>query len=168
MGEWAHRLARVRVPAGFVFGLAVLWLAHPTRRSLVVGGVVALAGEALRVWASGHLEKGREVTSSGPYRWTRHPLYVGSALMGVGLAIASGDVTVALLIGLYLAATLSAAIGTEEAFLREKFGAQYDEYCAGRLAVPRRFSWARARANREHRAVIGLLMAAAVLVFKAR
>lgn len=167
MGEWTARLARVRVPAGFVFGLAVLWLAQPTRRTLVVGGVIALAGEAIRVWASGHLEKGREVTSSGPYRWTRHPLYVGSTVMGVGLAIASNDATVAIIIGLYLAATLSAAISTEEAFLRQKFGAQYNEYCAGRLAVPRRFSWARAAANREHRAAIGLLLVAAVLALKA-
>ena len=66
-----------------------LWLARPTSRSLAIGGAMALVGEALRIWAAGHLEKGREVTRSGPYRLTRHPLYLGSAIIGVGVAIAA-------------------------------------------------------------------------------
>ncbi len=100
-----RRLARLRVPLGFVFGVVVLWLAAPNARSLASGVVVALAGEALRVWAAGHLNKSREVTSSGPYRWFAHPLYVGSSVMGAGLALAANSVVVTLLIALYLATT---------------------------------------------------------------
>src|SRR5438105_9622349 len=84
-------LARSRVPLGFVFGAVVVWLAHPTFRTLAMGAAVAAAGELIRVWAAGHLEKGREVTRSGPYRLTRHPLYAGSALIGAGVAIASAQ-----------------------------------------------------------------------------
>ena len=63
--------------SGFSVRRGVLWLAQPTPRSLLIGGAIAVAGELLRIWAAGHLEKGREVTRSGPYRLTRHPLYLG-------------------------------------------------------------------------------------------
>ncbi len=76
----------------------------------------------MRVWAAGHLEKGREVTTSGPYAFTRHPLYVGSSIIGIGLAIACAQPVVAVLVLAYLAITLTAAIRTEEAHLTEKFG----------------------------------------------
>ena len=90
-----HTLARRRVPLGFALSIVVLWFAAPTSTSLVYGAIVAGLGEALRLWAAGHLEKSREVTSSGPYRWTRHPLYVGSAIIGAGIATASASVVVA-------------------------------------------------------------------------
>jgi hypothetical protein len=161
-------LARRRVPLGFAAGAAVLWLAHPSPRSLTIGATIAAIGEAMRIWAAGHLEKGREVTMSGPYRLTRHPLYMGSTIIGVGLAIASASVVVAALVGLYLLVTLSAAIATEEAHLTEKFGSAYQAYREGRAdAVERRFSLTRAMRNREYRAVVGLLAVLALLSWKA-
>ena len=161
-------LARRRVPLGFAAGAAVLWLAHPSPRSLTIGATIAAIGEVMRIWAAGHLEKGREVTMSGPYRLTRHPLYMGSTIIGVGLAIASASVAVAALVGLYLLVTLSAAIATEERHLTEKFGGAYPAYREGRgPAVSRRFSVARAMKNREYRAVIGLLAVLALLSWKA-
>ncbi len=161
-------LARRRVPLGFLAGIAALWLADPTPRMLAVGATVAVIGEAIRIWAAGHLEKGREVTSSGPYRLTRHPLYVGSTIIGVGLAIASASIVVALLVMIYLGVTLSAAVATEEAHLTEKFGAAYPAYRQGGIAgVSRRFSATRAIRNREYRAVFGLLAVLALLSWKA-
>jgi protein-S-isoprenylcysteine O-methyltransferase Ste14 len=163
-----RRLARLRVPLGFAAGVLVLWLARPTWNMLAAGTAVALLGEGIRVWAAGHLEKGREVTRSGPYRWSRHPLYVGSALMGAGVAIAGRSAAAAAAIGLYLAVTMTAAIRTEEAFLRAKFGAEYDEYCRGaRGASLRPFSVARAWRNREYRAMLGMGAVFAILVLKA-
>src|SRR5438445_4458549 len=97
-------VARLRVSLGFVIGALVLWLAQPTTRSLLLGGVLAALGEGLRVWAAGHLNKSREVTMSGPYRWLAHPLYVGSSIMGAGLAIASANVVAAVLVTIYLRA----------------------------------------------------------------
>jgi protein-S-isoprenylcysteine O-methyltransferase Ste14 len=167
-------LARLRVALGFVFGLLVLVLAQPTATSLMIGMSIATCGEAIRVWAAGHLRKSREVTVSGPYRWVAHPLYVGSSVMGVGLAIASASVLVAALVALYLVATLTAAIKSEEAFLRRTFGDQYDLYRRGVVAKrrqarasARRFSLAQAIANREYRAVIGFMIALLLLVWKA-
>ena len=130
MSDLSRRLARYRVRLGFVAAALAFWLARPTARSLAVGGAVAVVGEGLRIWAAGHLEKGSEVTASGPYRLTRHPLYVGSALIALGFAIASARLAVAVLIVLYLALTYGAAIRSEESHLTEKFGVAYPEYQA--------------------------------------
>src|SRR3982751_2390015 len=162
-----RRIARLRVPIGFLSGGVVLWLAQPTWRTLTVGASIALAGEALRVWAAGHLEKGREVTASGPYELTRHPLYAGSMIIGIGLVFACASMVVALVVLAYLAITLTAAIRTEEAHLTGKFGTAYPEYRAGRAATePRRFQLERAKRNREYRAIVGLLVAIAALALK--
>jgi protein-S-isoprenylcysteine O-methyltransferase Ste14 len=164
-----RRIARLRVTLGFILGVVAIWLAQPTRNSLIAGAAVALVGEAIRVWAAGHLEKGREVTTSGPYRFTRHPLYLGSTLIGVGLGVASASPVVAVMVIVYLTVTLTAAVRTEEAHLTDKFGAAYPAYRAGRADdVPRRFSPARALRNREYRAALGLLLVLAVFAWKAR
>jgi protein-S-isoprenylcysteine O-methyltransferase Ste14 len=158
----------VRVPLGFTSGLVVLWLADPSVASLAGGGVVACIGEALRVWAAGHLQKSREVTASGPYRWMAHPLYVGSAIMGAGLAIASARLSVAAIIAIYLVVTLAAAVRTEERSLRRVFGDAYDRYRrAGEVDAARRFSFAQAVANGEHRAIAGVAVAFGLLALKA-
>jgi protein-S-isoprenylcysteine O-methyltransferase Ste14 len=168
MPDLAARLARYRVPLGFVSSLIAVWLAHPTWRSMATGLIVAAAGEGIRVWAAGHLEKGREVTKSGPYRFTGHPLYLGSTLMGAGFAVASNSVAVGVIAVLYLGLTLGAAILSEEAGLRAKFGAEYADYRAGRTSdAVRPFSLARAMRNREHRAVLGLAAAMILLALKA-
>lgn len=167
-------LARLRVALGWVFGPLVLILAQPTPRTLAIGAAIALAGEALRIWAAGHLNKAREVTASGPYRFLGHPLYVGSTLMGVGVMVACASMAVAALIALYLATTLTAAIRSEEAYLRRTFGEQYDLYRSGiaaKRASPdtarRRFSLQQAIANREYRAVVGLVVVILLLAMKA-
>jgi protein-S-isoprenylcysteine O-methyltransferase Ste14 len=164
-------LARWRVALGFVCGALVLWLAQPTAETLTAGGAIAIGGECLRLWAAGHLNKAREVTISGPYRWFAHPLYVGSSIMGVGLAVASNSMAVAGLIVLYLVVTLTAAVRNEEAFLRRTFGDRYDRYRRGTAGAAagggRRFSLAQATANREHRALVGLAVAVLLLVLKA-
>jgi protein-S-isoprenylcysteine O-methyltransferase Ste14 len=168
-------LARMRVALGFVFGVLVLVLAQPTPRSLLIGMSIAASGEAIRIWAAGHLRKSREVTVSGPYRWVAHPLYIGSSVMGAGLAIASMSIPVAVLIAVYLVATLTAAIKSEEAFLRRTFGEQYDLYKSGVAAKRRerspasrrRFSVEQAIANREYRALSGLGIAILLLIWKA-
>ena len=146
----------------------MLWLAEPTLRAFSVGAVIAVVGELMRIWAAGHLEKGREVTASGPYALTRHPLYLGSTIIGIGLAVGAGSVVVAAIVLGYLAITLTAAIRTEEAHLTDKFGAAYPEYRAGRTAVVRQFSLERAMRNREYRAAIGVLVVLAVLLWKAQ
>ena len=161
-------LARRRVALGFATAIATAALAQPTWGTWRAGLVLAVAGEAVRIWAAGHLEKSREVTRSGPYRWTRHPLYAGSTLVALGVVVASRSAVVAGLVVLYMAATVTAAIRIEEAFLQRAFGDAYGQYRDARSEpMPRRFSLARAMRNREYRAAAGLVAGFALLALKA-
>lgn len=161
-------LARRRVALGFVFAAAVVYFARPSWESLAMGTGIAAVGEAIRLWAAGHLEKSREVTSSGPYRFTRHPLYLGSSVMGVGVAVGCQSLVVTIAVLLYMSTTITAAIRSEEAFLRERFGDAYDDYAQSRGSrIARRFSWSRAWRNKEYRAVTGLVLFLALLAVRA-
>lgn len=163
----AGALARRRVTLGFVAAAVTLLFAQPTWETWAAGLAVAIVGEGIRVWAAGHLEKGREVTRSGPYRWVSHPLYLGSSVMTIGVVMASRSLIVAVVGAAYLASTLTAAIRTEEAFLRDRFGETYERYrLQGREPTARRFSAARALRNREHRAIAGLIGGFALLALK--
>lgn len=165
----ARTLARRRVAGGFVAAAVLMVFARPTWGSWRDGLLIAAVGECVRVWASGHLEKGREVTRSGPYRFFRHPLYAGSMVMALGVAIAARGAVAALVVGLYMGLTILAAIQVEEAHLREAFGTTYDDYRASRAEpMRRRFSVARAMRNREYRAVVGLIVGFALLALKIR
>lgn len=167
MSSLAGTIARLRVPLGYALGLAALWFASPTPRSLAVGAAVGAVGEAVRIWAAGHLEKGREVTHTGPYAITRHPLYAGSTIMGVGFVIAANSVVVAAIVLVYLTVTITAAIRSEEAHLTDKFGGEYPAYRSGAATgASRRFSFERAMRNREYRALLGFV--AVLLLLAAR
>jgi protein-S-isoprenylcysteine O-methyltransferase Ste14 len=160
-------VARRRVALGFVSAAVMFILARPTWESWWAGLLVAALGEGVRIWAAGHLEKGREVTRSGPYRFFGHPLYAGSMVIAIGIAIAARGALPALLAGLYMGVTVAAAIQVEEAQLREAFGATYDDYQASRAApMDRRFAFSRAMRNREHRAAAGLALGFALLALK--
>ena len=160
--------ARYRVALGFVSAVVCLWLARPTLRSVAIGAAIAVAGEVIRIWAAGHIEKDREITSSGPYRYVRHPLYLGSSLIGIGFAIAAQDLVVTLIVVAYLAVTLGAAIRSEEALLDARFAGAYASYRAGQTGpVTRQFSLQRVWANREYRALTGLAVGLAVLWWRA-
>ena len=119
------------------------------------------------MWAAGHLEKSTEVTRSGPYRFTRHPLYLGSSFIAVGVMLAANSLVVAVAGTVYMVATVGTAILTEEAFLRQAFGDTYARYERSEAEpMHRRFSIERAMRNREYRAVAGLVGGFALLALK--
>ena len=172
------RLSRLRVPAGWLAGLLLLALARPSPATLLVGAALAAAGEAVRLWASGHIEKTRRLATGGPYAHTRNPLYVGSALLGLGLAAATASPWVLLAVAAYFAAFYPSVIREESRFLREKFGAEYAAWAeAVPVFLPRplpggpresRFDWARVRANREWRTALALPLLVALLYARGR
>ena len=166
-GRLVQILARRRVPLGFAAAVAALVLAQPTWGAWRAGLLIAVAGESLRLWAAGHLEKGREITRSGPYRFLSHPLYVGSVAIAIGVVVASRSIAVAVVVASYMGLTIAAAIRFEEAELRQAFGSTYDDYRASRgEPVARRFSLQRALRNREYRAVGGLIVGFALLALR--
>jgi protein-S-isoprenylcysteine O-methyltransferase Ste14 len=135
--SWSRVARRIRVPAGFAFAALYLWLAAPTWRSIAVGAVVALVGVALRALASGHIRKDTELTTSGPYAFTRNPLYLGSLIIAAGFAIAARSPWVVLGLVVLFVALYVPVIRAEEEYLRSHFTG-YEEYSR---QVPR--LWAR-------------------------
>ncbi len=170
---------RWRVRTAFLAFLVTLLLAKPTFISIPVGAGISLIGLAIRAWASGHLKKEKELAVSGPYRFTRNPLYLGNLILGISLSVGSHSWWVFGIFAVYFLMFYPAIIHTEHERLKRLFPGQYDQY---RRFVPlffpfRRprlqdsplpFRWALFRKNKEYRALIGaaafwLLMAGKTL-----
>jgi protein-S-isoprenylcysteine O-methyltransferase Ste14 len=133
--EWSKIARRIRVPLGFVFAVLYFWLARPTWRYLAIGALVIAPGLLIRALASGHVRKNEALATSGPYAYTRNPLYLGSLLMGVGFAVAARSWWVGIVLVVMFFAVYLPVIRDEEAFLREKFP-EFEEYAR---RVPRMF-----------------------------
>lgn len=135
MAEWSRIARRIRVPLGFLFAVLYLWLARPTWRSMALGAVVVLPGLVIRALASGHVRKNEALATSGPYRYTRNPLYLGSLLIGVGFAVAARSWWVGIGLVIMFFAIYLPVMRNEEAFLRQRFS-EFNEYAR---RVPRLF-----------------------------
>ncbi len=176
MAEWSRVARRIRVPLGFAFAVLYFWLARPTWQSLAIGAVVIVPGLLIRALASGHVRKNEALATSGPYAYTRNPLYLGSLLIGIGFAIAAkswwiGVVLVVMFFAIYLP-----VIRGEEAFLRERFP-EFEEYAK---RVPRMlprltpassevgggFSLQLYLKHREWNALLGTIAIVVVLIIK--
>ena len=130
---WQQVAKRIRVPMGFVFAAVFLWWARPTAISLALSLLAVAPGLWLRGYAAGYVRKNTELTQTGPYAYTRNPLYLGSMLIAFGFGAAAGSwVLVAVLTGLFLAIYLPVIQGEEE-YLRAHF-AGFNEYA---VRVPR-------------------------------
>ena len=127
MAEWSRVARRIRVPLGFGFAVLYLWLARPTWRFLVLGSLLIVPGLLIRALASGHVRKNQALATSGPYAYTRNPLYLGSLLIGVGFAVAARSWWVGVLLVVMFFAIYMPVIRGEENFLTEKFP-EFGEY----------------------------------------
>jgi protein-S-isoprenylcysteine O-methyltransferase Ste14 len=170
-------LQRVRVPLGFLFAVIFVVFARPDRLTLAAGGIVVALGLIIRGWAAGHIRKAEHLALSGPYAYTRNPLYLGSFVMGIGFVVASGVwwlalVFSALFIGIYLP-----VMRVEAEDMRQLFGSAFEEYERNvPLFGPRPTKWKRSDAQfdrklylryREYNAAIGAAAAMALLAAKA-
>lgn len=172
------RAQSLRVPIGTLLGGVFLLLMHPSTRSLWVGGLMAAAGSLLRLWAAGHLEKGKFLARGGPYAFTRNPLYLGSFLMALGILLAGQGYWLLIPFGLFFAAFYYPVMRREEKELLQGFGDDFLDYaCKVPLFFPSltaaagcssTFLWSRVIKNREHRTLMGLLLTVAFLFWRAR
>lgn len=172
-------MQRWRVPLGFACAALFFLLAHARPLTLIVGGLVALPGLALRAWATGHLRKNDALATSGPYAYTRNPLYLGSFVIGLGFTIAAGRLILGLVFAVLFLGIYVPVMRVEAKTLDELFGKDYQNYAAavplflprvtacGAGAATTKFDRALYRRYREHRAAIGLIIAWALLAIKA-
>jgi protein-S-isoprenylcysteine O-methyltransferase Ste14 len=173
--SWNRIAKRIRVPLGFVFAAFFLWRARPDLLFMELSLLLVVPGICLRAYASGYVKKNAELTTTGPYAYTRNPLYLGSMLIAFGFALASRSVWIALALAALFAIIYIPVIRGEEAFLRSKF-ADFDAYAARvprllphfrTVSVPGEeagsFSAALYRKHREYNALIGAIAIYAAL-----
>ena len=165
---------RWRVRLGYPVALIYLLLASPTRHWIAMGVALAMFGLLIRAIAAGHLRKDRELATTGPYSRTRNPLYLGSAFLAAGFAVAGHSWSAGSLVMIYFAVFYYAVMKNEESDLHTRFGAVFDNYAqrvplflpnffgAGYVSPPgsaqeQEFSWPQYNRNREYRALIGTI-----------
>lgn len=173
--SWARVARRIRVPLGFVFAVVYVWLAQPTRISIVAGALVVLPGLLLRGLASGHVKKNEQLTTSGPYAYTRNPLYLGSLLLAAGFSIAARSWWIVGLALLMFGVIYIPVIAGEERFLRTTFP-EFEDYArhvprffprrTPHGSQPGAFSSELYWKHREYQAVLGSVAVLAILIVK--
>ena len=171
-----HRIARrIRVPLGFLSAVVYLWLARPALWSIAAGLIVSAAGLGIRAYASGYVRKNEELATTGPYAYTRNPLYLGSIIIAAGFSLAARSWIIAVILLLMFLVIYLPVIRGEEEFLRLRF----PEFAEYERRVPRLlprlshsagadgpFSWHLYRQHREYNALAGTLAMVAVLAVK--
>jgi protein-S-isoprenylcysteine O-methyltransferase Ste14 len=181
MSKAAAVFARWRVRLGYLVAAVVLWFAHPDPAAVAAGAAIGLVGLAIRGYAAGYLHKQEVLTVSGPYAFTRNPLYFGSSILAVGTAVATKSWISAAVLLVYFAVVYSVVMRREEGELLGRHGAAFEAYARAvplffprfsqvRLAgaSPGRFSFAQYRKNHEYQAALGYLLLLAALVVRWR
>ena len=177
---WSRIARRIRVPLSFAFAIIYFWLARPTAQSLLVGCLVSLPSLLIRALASGYVQKNEQLATSGPYAYTRNPLYLGSLVLAIGFALAARSLLIgALMILIFFAIYIPVILG-EESFLRDRFP-EFAEYSrtvprllprifpptvVSTINTPGTFSWELYLQHREYNAAIGFLAMIAALIAK--
>lgn len=168
--KYAELVQRLRVPVGFVLLASFAVLANPSLESILASLPIIFLGLAIRAWAAGHLEKNLTLADSGPYAYTRNPLYLGSFIVALGFAAGGASVTLALIftaafLGIYLP-----VMEREEDHLLKIFPAFKDYAARVPLLWPRlesqgsrSFSLTVYLKNEEYKAALGVLIGLAVL-----
>jgi len=169
-------LNRLRVRAGLFLAIAVVILARPNWRSILLGVLITFLGLAIRAWASGHLSKERRLAVSGPYRYSRNPLYIGNFLLGIGIVVGGRSWWVFGLFVCYYGIFYPLIIRRERNRMRALFPQQYEEYgkkvplffpsFRKHLPAKGKFSWALYLQNKEYRALQGTILVWLVLASK--
>lgn len=178
MASWARIATRIRVPLGFLFAAAYLWFARPGWAWITAGIILVCGGLVVRAAAAGHIRKNRELTTTGPYAYTRNPLYLGSILIAVGFVVAARNTWIAVAALVMFLAIYLPVIRAEELYLRSAFP-EYEHYAA---QVPRflprlrpyrssaeasdRYSQALYMRHREYNALLGSALMMAALIAK--
>lgn len=186
MSDRARFFARWRVRLGYPLAIAVLWLARPTAESIGVGALIGALGLGLRAYAAGYLHKQETLTITGPYAYTRNPLYFGSAILAIGAGVATHSLIAAGLLIVYFSVFYSIVMRREEGELRGHHGEAFEAYArAVPLFFPRitaakmsgvsagsagAFSYAQYRKNHEWQAALGfvLLLVALLVLWRLR
>ena len=174
--DYAAWASRWRVPMGFALAAAYLILAQPSPALLLSGAALALAGLLWRAWSAGYLAKSQRLATGGPYSFTRNPLYFGSAVMGLGGAVAGRSWIMGVAFAAFFALVYWPVMEREAQFLRREFPEAFEPYARQvplffpkwprRPAGDDKFQWRLYLKNREYEAATGYVLAMLFLALK--
>jgi protein-S-isoprenylcysteine O-methyltransferase Ste14 len=173
-GTWIQRW---RVPLGFLCAALFILFARPRPVTLLIGAAISFVGLLIRAWASGHIRKNSALAVSGPYAYTRNPLYLGSFILGLGFTVGAGRWWLAILFGVLFLGIYFPVMRVESATMGQSFGPEFSDYSqAVPLFLPRLTSYGKDNETkfdrglymryREYQAALGLLIAWGLLILK--
>lgn len=173
-------MRQLRLRAVWLIVIPFFWLSTPSEATLLVGAALTVVGLLVRGWSAGTIHKDQELTVSGPYAFTRNPLYLGSFFIGLGVAIAGGHWIWPVVFLVFYATVYTRTMAGESRHLRELFPDRYEEYAdevPGFLPRPTPyrargggtggFRWTQYRRNKEWEAALGAVAAFGALAAKA-
>jgi protein-S-isoprenylcysteine O-methyltransferase Ste14 len=175
--KFGRTIYRWRVRSSLFLLVLIIILAKPTWISILIGLAVCALGLLIRVWASGHIKKEKELAVSGPYQYTRNPLYLGNFVLGLSVAVGTNSWWCVLIFAAYFLVFYPPVIKEERERMKRLFPAKYEEYKKHvplffpKLkplfsAGPIKFNWSLYRKNREYRALFGSFIFWAILIGK--
>ena len=169
-------LKRYRVALSGLFALLLVYLSRPTPVSFLIGLPLAILGECIRTWSSGHIRKNKALAMTGPYAYTRNPLYFGNFLIGAGFVSIGNHPAVGLIFLVSFGAVYWSVIRSEEESLLRSFGSEFSDYTrrvprffptlVSKGYLPGRFDWSLVWRHREYQAWIGILAGIGALAFR--
>lgn len=177
---WFAKISAYRVKIGILFSLLYIFFASPTYHSFIYGIPFIALGELVRIWASGHIVKDLTLTVSGPYSYSRHPLYLGSLIIAIGFTIIGNSTIIIVLMMLYFFFFYTPAIIKEETALKEKFNESFSIYRElvslfiskeNRWYLPGKFApfkLSRFLHNREYEFIIAIFIIITILFLKVK
>lgn len=167
--------SKLRVSAGWFFFIVV---AITGRIHFFWPIILIVIGELFRTIASGTIVKNEKLATSGIYSIVRHPLYLGSMLIGTGFVLMCMNIFVGLYFIVFFPLCYLSAIVLEEQSLEKRFGSDFHQY---RKNVPAffpikitgkfrsdTFSWKLVFQNKEHYNWLTLLATILILIIKSR
>jgi protein-S-isoprenylcysteine O-methyltransferase Ste14 len=170
-------LYRWRVRYSLVGLILAVVLARPNLQSLLAGLGFCILGLLLRAWACGYLRKDIKLTTSGPYRYTRNPLYLANLIIGISVVAAARSWWVFGFFCLYFLLFYPVIIRREKDKMEGLFPEQYQEYSQKvplffptlkpiPFASEKTFDWALFKKNKERRAGIAALIFWTTIILK--
>ena len=174
--SYAELARRYRRTIAIPLMVIVLYFAQFDKRYFIFSYFLIVAGEALRIWAAGHLHKEKILTTGGPYRLFRNPLYLGSFMISLGFYLIMSPWWILLVILVYFGLFYLPVVRHEEQTLRAKFPKEYSAYAK---AIPAffpatrlwpypttHFSFEQMMKNKEYNAILGILLVYAYLLLR--
>jgi hypothetical protein len=156
-GEEKMNIRKLRKIPLFLGAALLVLLAKPRYPQSLIGVILIAAGELLRIWATGHLQKNETLTVTGPYNYVKNPLYVGSILITTGFCLLADNIYfLAVATFMFCFHYIPYKKRVEGDRLRRIFGSAYEDYDRNVPDyLPRRTPYSSQRAAWSFKAFIG-------------